>query len=139
MQNLFSKETEAYAQEACAALGEGYDYNKIVSIHDLLPGKHAKSVVAYTLICAITEWENKKVDPNWMPDYREDKWNDKYYRVYWDVLADESRPSGFGLSVAHSSYDNSDSCVGSRLYFIDRETEERTRAAMEELEIAYRL
>ena len=134
---LFKKETEDLCRQACTEMGEGYDYDKIISAYDLFPGKHAKSAIAYLLQCILIEWDNKLTDPSWIPNYLTK--NRKWFRVFWGVEAYAERPSGFGLSAAYSHCNDSLAIVASRLYFCSEERERAMREPMQELDEAYRL
>jgi hypothetical protein len=134
---MFSEKTEKLCREVCASLGEGYDYDKMLSAFNLFPSKHAKSIIAYALLCAVVEFKNIAPDgAKWVADYHIG--NRKHW-TYHLVKADAARPSGFGFSNTNSIYDFTFTFVGSRLCFGDERVERASREELEELYIAYKL
>ena len=95
-------------EDVCKVLG--IDPNALPDV-SALPEKDQQPVIAHYKLTKVAEALNEGWQPNWS-NHRE--W--KYY-PWMDVVKDESKSSGFGLS--YDVYDDTFTCtgVGSRLVF----------------------
>ena len=105
------KKIESFEQ-ACEALG----YDKTIPNFDQAPERHRKALSAHYQLVIITEAINDDKDfPNWL-DTDQRKWE-----LFPDIVKDESKSSGLGLSYHDFAYWFSYTSVGSRLCFKSRE------------------
>lgn len=98
-------------EDACAYTG---DDPALLPIVDHLP-KHQKRLVADYQLSIIAEALNEKK----LPDYTD--WNEVKYFPWFEVKADKKRPSGFGLSCDDFGFWYTNSYVGVRLCFKERD------------------
>ncbi|MGE9312848.1 hypothetical protein ACLOAU_14465 [Niabella sp. CJ426] len=76
--------------EACQVLGYS---NNLPDVSNA-PEKHRKALLAHYQLVIIVEAINSGWQPNWAD-------TDEYkYELWPDIIEDESKPSGFGLSSA---------------------------------------
>ena len=98
-------------EDACAALGISTALPEV----SMLPEAEQKAIVAHYKLTVIA----KALNDGWQPDWSIDgEW--KYY-PWFDVEADASKPSGFGLSYYDCGHTYSNTYFGSRLCFKSRE------------------
>lgn len=104
------KKIESFEQ-ACEVLG----YERTIPNFDQAPEKHRKALSAHYQLIIIAEAINDGWTPNWL-DTDERKWE-----LYPDIVKDDSKPSGLGLSYDDYVFWLSLTAVGSRLCFKSRE------------------
>lgn len=102
MENLITKED--------CAIATGRD-PKIQPIVNHLPEKDAKKAIADYWLPIVIEAINKSVPPDWA-----DSGEEKLF-PWFDVVKDETKPSGFGLSFLDFGHASANATVGSRLSF----------------------
>ena len=95
-------------EDVCKALG--IDTNALPDV-SALPEKDQQPVIAQYKLTKVAEALNEGWQPDWS-NHRQ--W--KYY-PWLDVVKDESKPSGFGLSSYVCGYTIASTYVGSRLVF----------------------
>jgi hypothetical protein len=78
------------------------------------PVKHQKALLAHYQLIIIAEAINEGWQPNWADT------NEYKYQLWPDIEIDESKASGFGLSLSDYVDWHSATYVGSRLCFKDR-------------------
>ncbi len=90
--------------------------SKVLPDVSMLPVQYRKSVVAQYILNVVIDVAND----GWIANYT-DRSQPKY-ELWLEVIADDKRPSGFGLSLHHVDNWNTGTCVGVRFAFKDRET-----------------
>ena len=102
MENLKTKED--------CAIATGRD-PKIQPIVDHLLEKDAKKAIADYWLPIVIEAINKSIPPDWSNS------DETKYSIWFDVIEDKSKPSGFGLSCDGCVNASTDTAVVSRLTF----------------------
>lgn len=90
----------------------GRDVNALPDF-SMLPEKHQKPLLDHVKLVTVIEALNEE----WKPDYSKGN-NQRKYEIWFDVIEDKSKPSGFGLSLRGVDHWCSHSTVGSRLCFV---------------------
>jgi hypothetical protein len=104
-------------QQACEALG--VDANALPDF-SMIPEGHRKAMMAHYKLVIIVEAVNKGWKPDW-PNHNEVK-----YELWLNVVPNETKPSGVGLSFSGAAGWGAYASVGSRLCFKNRELAEHT-------------
>ncbi|MDH7463953.1 hypothetical protein QEG73_21810 [Chitinophagaceae bacterium 26-R-25] len=102
--------------DACKALS----YSNVVPSFENAPEKHRKALIAHYKLIIVTEAANA----GWQPDWADS--DQLKYELWPDVIADNSKPSGFGLAYHDYDFWFSFTCVGSRLCFKSRDVAKYT-------------
>ena len=103
-------------EDACKAL----NIEPVVPDFSSAPDKHRKAMIAHYKLVIIVE----AVNEGWTPDWSNE---DEYkYELWPDVVADTTKPSGFGLSFGGCDFWFTATCVGSRLCFKSRDIARHT-------------
>ena len=97
--------------DACKAL----EYDASIPQLGNAPAKHKKALEAHYKLVIITE----AINEGWQPDWADH--NQPKYELWPDIIEDDNKPSGFGLSSYVCGYWYSHTTVGSRLCFQSRE------------------
>lgn len=98
-------------EDACKALG----YDASIPTFNNAPEKHRKALLAHYKLIIIAE----AINNGWQPDWGND--DERKWELWPDVIKDDSKPSGFGLSYDDCADWDADTRVGSRLCFKSRE------------------
>jgi hypothetical protein len=101
-------------EEACKE--QGLDARRVLPDVSLLPEKDQKAIIAFVKMCII----QRSLNGDWEAD-----WNDfdqAKYSPWFNVEGKQGSSSGFGLSYGGYGYDCSDTYLGVRLFYKDRET-----------------
>jgi hypothetical protein len=94
-------------ESACLAL----NVSSQLPNFDAAPAKHQKALLAHYQLVIIAE----AINDGWQPDWSNS--NEKKYQLWPDIVEDENKPSGFGLSFDGYDCRGTNSTVGSRLCF----------------------
>ena len=117
-------------EQACMALG--VDANALPDF-SMIPERHWKALMAHYKLVIIVE----AVNQGWKPDWSNH--NEPKYELWPDVIPDETKPSGFGLSYGDTDCWFTNAIVGSRLCFKSRELAKHTFETFKELYEDYML
>lgn len=101
-------------EQACELLGISTELPEVSK----LPQKHQDAIIANYKLIIIIEATNK-INGNWQPNWND--WDQYKYYPWFEVDADEDRPSGFGFSCSLYGYSLTLTHVGSRLCVGSRE------------------
>ena len=111
-------------EQACEALG--VDANALPDF-SMIPEGHKKAMLAHYKLVIIVE----AVNEGWKPDWSNH--DEPKYELWPDVVSDETKPSGFGLSYDGAADWRAGSYVGSRLCFKSRDLARHTFETFKEL------
>ena len=110
-------------EDACKALGIE---PSVIDVSNK-PVKHQKALIAIDKLFTIVE----AVNEGWTPDWSNT--NETKVELFPDIVEDENKPSGFGLSYDDCDHWGTATGVGSRLCFQSRDKAKYTFETFKEL------